>query len=231
MMTNITVVFQKQIKDTLKNKTILIQFIMFPVMTVIMENLVKMEGMPEHFFADLFAAMYVGMAPFTSMAAVISEEKEKNTLRALMMSGVRSAEYLTGVGIYIFLACMLGAFVLGMAGGYRGKVLLTFLAIMAIGILASLLMGAATGTFSRNQMMATSLTIPIMMIFSFLPMLSRFNVTVAKAARFAYSQQISILIDQVENISISIENIVVIFLNMLIAGVLFGYAYKKCGLA
>lgn len=37
-MRNVAVIIRKQLKDTLKNKTVLIQFIMFPVMTLIMET-------------------------------------------------------------------------------------------------------------------------------------------------------------------------------------------------
>ena len=53
-MKNSMIVFKKQLLDTLKNKTVLIQFILFPAMTLIMENTVKMEGMPELFFTKLF---------------------------------------------------------------------------------------------------------------------------------------------------------------------------------
>ena len=76
-MNNVAAIFKKQIKDTLKNKTILIQFILFPMLTLLMSRTVRVEGMPENFFVNLFAAMYIGMAPLTSMAAVIAEEKEK----------------------------------------------------------------------------------------------------------------------------------------------------------
>ena len=76
-MKNSAAIFEKQIKDTLKNKEILIQFIMFPILALIMEKAIKIEGMPPHFFANMFSAMYVGMAPLVSIAAVIAEEKEK----------------------------------------------------------------------------------------------------------------------------------------------------------
>ena len=101
MKHHIKAILWKQIKDTMKNKTILIQFVMFPVMTIIMEHTIKLQGMPEHFFANLFAVMYIGMAPLTSIAAVIAEEKEKNTLRVLQMSNVKGTEYLLGNLIYI----------------------------------------------------------------------------------------------------------------------------------
>ncbi len=71
-MDNVSVIIKKQLKDTLKNKTVLIQFIMFPAMTLIMENAIKIDGMPENFFTKLFSVMYIGMAPLTSAAAIIS---------------------------------------------------------------------------------------------------------------------------------------------------------------
>ena len=49
-MKNITAVFLKQLGDTLKNKTILLQFVLFPVIAVVMENSITLENMPEHFF-------------------------------------------------------------------------------------------------------------------------------------------------------------------------------------
>lgn len=231
MMANIAAVFWKQIKDTLKNKETLIQFVMFPVMAVIMENAIKVDGLPSGYFANMFSAMYVGMAPLVSIAAVIAEEKEKNTLRVLVMSGVKPGEYLLGIGSYIWFACMIGAVVLGMAGNYRGGSFAIFLGIMAVGILTSLLIGAAIGTLSRNQMMATSLSVPVMLVFAFLPMLASFNGTIKKVARFAYSEQVGILLGRVEAFDIGFENVLVIGFNMMIALLVFRYAYQKCGLA
>lgn len=231
-MCNITAIFQKQIKDTFKNKTILIQFIMFPLIAIIMEKTVTIENMPDNYFVNLFASMYLGMAPLTSMASIISEEKEKNTLRVLMMSQVKPMQYLIGTGSYIFSICMLGACVLGLTGTYRGRELAAFLGIMAVGILASLLMGAAIGTWSHNQMSATSLTIPIMFIFSFLPMLSMFNKMIEKIASIIYSGQIYIWMNQLgSKPEVSLEMVAVIIVNMAVALIFFAYAYKKSGLA
>lgn len=46
-------------------------------MTLIMEHAITLNDMPELFFTRLFSTMYIGMAPLTAMAAIISEEKEK----------------------------------------------------------------------------------------------------------------------------------------------------------
>lgn len=229
-MKHIRAILWKQVKDTLNNKTILIQFLMFPVMTVIMENAIEIKDMPEHFFATLFAVMFIGMAPLTAMSAIIAEEKEKNTLRVLLMSNVKPMEYLAGIGVYVFAMCMIGAGIIALAGGYKGKTILAFIVIMAVGILVSLFMGAVIGIFSKSQMMATSVTIPVMMIFSFVPMLSMFNESIKKVGKITYTQQINSLLTNVENLQIKTEHFVVIGMTVLIALVLFVLAYKRTGL-
>lgn len=229
-MRSMTAVLWKQIKDTFKNKEILIQFLMFPIMTVIMERFINIDGMPENYFTNLFGVMFVGMAPLTSTASIIAEEKEKNTLRALLMSNVKPWEYIVGVGLYIWCICMVGAGVIGYAGGHTGEMYARFMLIMGIGILVSMLMGAAIGTWSKTQMQATSVTVPVMMVFSFLPMLAMFHDGIKKVARVTYSQQIQILMNQLGTSEIGVEQIGVICANMLVAVVVFVLAYKKCGL-
>lgn len=229
-MTNFYAVFNKQVKETLKNKTILIQFLMFPVMAVIMENTIKLDGMPEHFFVKLFAVMFVGMAPLTCMSAIISEEKEKNTLRALMMCNVKPFEYLAGVGMYVWLMCMAGAVVFALCGNYTGAELGGFMLIMAVGILLSQLTGAVIGVFCKDQMAESSVTIPVMMVFSFLPMLSMFNESIERIARITYSQQINILINDIGAAPMKTESLLVIGLNFLVIFGAFCVAFKKKGL-
>lgn len=229
-MRNIDAVFLKQLKETFKNKTILIQFLMMPILAVIMENTITLDDMPEHFFVKMFSVMFVGMAPLTCMSAIISEEKEKNTLRVLMMSNVKPFQYLVGVGFYVWLMCMAGAAVFAVCGGYEEMDFCVFMLIMSVGILLSSLIGAVIGVFSKNQMAATSVTVPVMMVFSFLPMLSMFNESIKNIARITYSQQMSILINGIGTVDIKAESVVVIALNFVIMAALFAAAFKKKGL-
>ncbi|MCH5325550.1 MAG: ABC transporter permease [Eubacterium sp.] len=227
-MNGIKTVFLKQISETLKNKAILIHFVMFPILAVIMESAVKLDDMPEHFFAKMFAVMFVGMAPLACMSSVISEEKEKNTLRVLMMSNVKPVHYLLGIGSYIWIMCMAGTAVFTVLGGYQGADIAWFVLTMALGIIISMLVGAVIGVFSKNQMAATSVTIPVMMVFSILPMLAVFNETIEKIAKFTYSQQISVLINN--NFEDMTESAVFIAINFVLAVVLFFIAYRKNGM-
>ncbi|MFA9378402.1 MAG: ABC transporter permease [Lachnotalea sp.] len=226
----IIAIFKKQIKDTLKNKTVLIQFIMFPFLTIILTNAMPVSEMPENYFVTLFATMYIAMVPLTCMAAIIAEEKEKKTLRVLMMSNVKAWEYLIGVGSYILAICLLGSLVFGAVGHYQGMKLLQFMIIMLIGIVSSTLIGASIGIWSKNQMSASSLTVPVMLILSFLPMISMFNEKVAKVSKFIYSQQIINLMNQINSSSLNQESIRIIAVNILLVVIVFIFAYKRCGL-
>lgn len=227
-MRNVGVIFKKQLKDTLKNKTVLIQFIMFPLMTLLMEHAISLPDMPELFFTKLFSVMYMGMAPMTSAAAIISEEKEKNTLRALMMANVKPWEYLLGVGAYVWTLCMAGAGI--MATGLPASDVPFYLGVMAAGFVISISLGACIGIFSSNQMTATSLFVPVMLVFSFSPMLAMFNDKIEKVARIFYTQQLRVLMNQMSFEGIKPESIMILIVNAVLAIALFFVAFKRKGL-
>ena len=227
-MRNVLVIIKKQLKDTLKNKTVLIQFIMFPLMTLVMENAISLPDMPELFFTKLFSVMYMGMAPLTSASAIISEEKEKNTLRVLMMANVKPWEYLLGVGTYVWILCMAGAGI--MATGLPASDIPFYLGVMAAGFVISIALGACIGIFSSNQMTATSLFVPVMLVFSFSPMLAMFNDKIEKVARIFYTQQLRVLMNQMSFEGIKPESILILTVNAVLAIALFFVAFKRKGL-
>ena len=224
-MDNMSVIIKKQLKDTLKNKTVLIQFVMFPAMTLIMENAIRLENMPDHFFTKLFSVMYIGMAPLTSAAAIISEEKEKNTLRVLMMANVKPWEYLAGVSVYVWSLCMIGALV--MSSGLPASDIPFYLMIMGLGFLISILIGSCVGIFARNQMVSTSLVMPVMMILSFAPMLAMFNDKIEKVARLFFTQQIRVIFDTMSFGDAGKTGIAIIAVNACAALGLFCISFRK----
>ena len=227
-MKNIIVIIKKQIKDTIKNKTVLIQFILFPILTIIMENAIKMDGMPEMFFTKLFSIMYIGMAPLTAMAAIISEEKEKNTLRVLMMANVKPWQYLVGVGVYVWTICMLGAGI--MATGLDRESVPAYMLIMGAGFILSILAGACVGIYSKSQMVSTSVVMPVMMILSFAPMLSLFNDKIAKVSKVLYTQQMRLILDNMKLSDIKTESAIIIMVNAVIVLALFFIIFRRKGL-
>lgn len=227
-MHNVGVIIKKQIKDTLKNKTVLIQFVMFPVLTLIFENAINIPDMPELFFTKLFSVMYMGMAPLVAVASIIAEEKEKNTLRVLTMANVKAWEYLAGIGIYVWTICMAGAGV--MATTLSSGDIPFYLGVMAAGFIISIAIGACIGIIASNQMAATSLSLPVMLIFSFMPMLAMFNDKIEKIAGIFYTQQIRELLGNMTFDGIKTETMLVVAVNALLALSLFFAAFKRKGL-
>ena len=227
-MHNTGVIIKKQIKDTLKNKTVLIQFVMFPVLTLIFENVINIPDMPELFFTKLFSVMYMGMAPLVAVASIIAEEKEKNTLRVLTMANVKAWEYLAGIGIYVWTICMAGAGV--MATTLSSGDIPFYLGVMAAGFIISIAIGACIGIIASNQMAATSLSLPVMLIFSFMPMLAMFNDKIEKIAGIFYTQQIRELLGNMTFDGIKTETMLVVAVNALLALSLFFAAFKRKGL-
>ncbi len=222
-------VSKKRIEPLLM-RTGLIQFVMFPLLAVIMTNAISLEDMPDNFFVTLFASMYVGMAPLTSISAIISEEKEKHTLRVLLMAGVSPVQYLLGTGCYVFLACMPGSILFScLLTGVTFVSRLFFLLILSTGILVSIVVGATISIQCKNQMTATSVTVPVMMVFSFLPMLAMFNDTIAKIARFTYTEQIRLLIGEIQTPDGHIPDIRILLLNIVVFETIFSFFYRKQG--
>lgn len=217
----------KQLKEIVKNKELLIQLIMFPVLAVFLNTAVKVPDMPDHFFVVLFATMYIGMAPLTCMASIIAEEKEKNTLRMLLMSDVHVAEYLSGIGICIFALCLVGAGVFTVLTGFAPGAALCFLAVMAAGILISMLLGAAIGIWSRSQMAAASVTVPVMLVFSFLPMIAQFNAAAKRISDLTYTGRIGMMLSHIGHIPDAGVYAGVILVNLAIVIAVFVAGYRR----
>ena len=109
-----------------------------------------------------------------------------------------------------------------------------YMLIMAAGFLLSILTGACVGIFAENQMAATSLTMPVMMILSFLPMLSMFNDSIRKVARIFYTQQLKLCLDHVPAASLASsvfrEALAIILINAIIITGVYVVIYKRKGL-
>lgn len=227
-LTNIYVVFMKEIKDTIKNKAVLLQFIMFPCMVALMSSAVPLgQELPVNFFVKLFGAMYVGMAPLIISTAIISEEKETNTLRMLLFSNVKGSEYLLGIGGYVYFFCSIGAFVITLFGQFTMQERMMFLLLCKVAILISIFIGGCIGLACKNQMSANSISVPIMMICSFIPMLSMFNESIKQVGEYIYTQQVNLMFEQLSFSAFSTQSWIVLFGTLCVTLGMFMIIYKR----
>lgn len=217
----------KQFKDILKNKSIIVQFVMFPVMSIVLTSSVSVSDIPGQYFVILFASMYVGMAPIIVLSNIIGEEKENGSLRMLLMSNVKPLEYILGISFSVMIICILGLFVMAIAGGYLGFELVNFVIIGSIGMIISILLGSIIGLVSKNQMMANSLSVPAMLICSFVPMLSMFNQHIKDFGQFLYTQQINQLFTMIPINEFPIKAMLIIMGNLIVLLIIYIRIFSK----
>ena len=102
-----------------------------------------------------------------------------------------------------------------------------FLLLNACGILISSVIGGLIGVVSDNQTAASGLSIPAMLLTSFIPMLSMFNASIRNVGKFLYSQQIYEQINNSSTIVLSAQSFVVILINFALVLVLYVYMYRR----
>ena len=216
----------KQVKDTMKNKPVLIQFVMFPIMCIILTLSTSDMELPHNMFVYLFSSMYTAMAPLLVVSTLISEDKEKGCLRMLRMSNVTPLEYLLGIGAYVFLLCFLGVCLMGVLGKLSFSSYMTFLALHSSALLISLLLGALIGILSANQTAASGLSVPAMLVCSFIPMLSMFNDSIRHYGQFLFSQQVY---EQIQGLgtALSMKSVIIITANFFALLIIYLAVYRK----
>ncbi len=222
---NVTALFYKQVKDVFKNLPILVLFIVYPIIAVVMTQAMKEQLDMGSFFISIFATMHCVFTPIVATSSIITEEKEMNTLRVLIMSNVNLREYLLSIGGFVLISTLLsGTVFLFLDGMPSLESSLQFLSAIALSCLISIIVGVCIGLFSKNAAAANGLSVPFGMVFAFLPMLSNFNKGIEAVSKFTFSQQISYLL---AGKSITLFGIGVIGINFILLMIISTLRFKR----
>lgn len=222
---HIEAILIKQIKDVRKDAQVLTLFFVYPLIAFIMSGSIFIEGGESSFFITIFSTMHSVFTPIVVTAAIIAEEKEKNTLRVLMLSGVKPVEYLLSIGSFVLVGTLITSSLFIGIGGYSLSEAGSFLGAMLTGSSISIVLGMTIGAYAPNMMAANGLAVPIAMCFAFLPMLASFNERVEEVVRFTYSQQISQIIEH--NSIRSLTSVGVILVNSILLLAAFIAIFKR----
>ncbi len=102
----VNALFTKEIKDFTKNLNVF--FLCFlPIFTTLFTNTIQessdsLQGDLNFFQLSNGLSMNLVLVGISIMAIIIAEEKEKNTMRTLMLSGVSPFEFLAGKALLVF---------------------------------------------------------------------------------------------------------------------------------
>lgn len=221
---NLSALFYKQLKDVFKNMPVLVLFIVYPCIAAVMTNAMSGQGDMGTIFISIFATMHSVFTPIVATSSIIAEEKEKNTLRVLIMSNVTLREYILSIGGFILLATLITGSAFLFINTLSAADSLFFLLSMGIGSLISVVLGMSIGLLSKNAAAANGLAVPFGMVFAFLPMLANFNKGIEAVSRFTYGQQVSYLF---AGKSLTVFGVVVLCVNFIVLIVVSAVLFKK----
>lgn len=164
-MRKIGVLYKKDFMDILKNISISISCVIPVFFAVLYKYLFSELPMPEGYLLSLILALNLTMGAVMIPATSIAEEKEKHTLRTLMLSNVSGLEFcvskLLVTSSFMLITNLLIFFIMSVKIAW----LPAFIVITVVCAFPVIVLGAVVGLAARDQMTAGVYEIPLMLVF------------------------------------------------------------------
>ncbi|MBE5106865.1 ABC transporter permease [Bacillus thuringiensis] len=160
-MRRFSAIFRKEVQDFKTNSQSLIMMAM-PIFFAILFS--RSDNFREVGASTLITMTLVLVGGFIQ-AMLIAEEKEKSTLRVLMLSPASSIEVLIGksslTGVITVTICFINLLILGKLEGNIALLLFIFV----LGMLIFTLIGTCIGLIAQNVPQTSTIGLPILMVF------------------------------------------------------------------
>ena len=223
----IEALFTKQAKMIWLNPFLLVSVVLSPLLAVLMARANPDEAV--ELFPMLLTLNVMIVGTFT-MCALIAEEKEKNTLGVLITSTVSVWDFLISnllivfilaMGINVFLYLYLGV---GDILSWTQLILVT-----AQSTLVAAVLGASLGLVSKNQMTASTLSTPLLLI-PMLPIFLPDNFLVDNVLYYFFTEQVHFMLVDMRNGEFHLFRVIIVTANLAVFSMIFALFYKKRGL-
>lgn len=237
-MRKMKALFCKEVKTLPKNTSVLFISLMPILLSVLFINFFgNSDGenpKPATDMLFLCVSMNVTMVSSFIMAMLIAEEKEKNTLRTLMLSGVMPMEFFAGKMLITVLVSEIIDLAIFFIVGVDIRYLGTYLLLTTLVVLSMIGIGGAIGIIAPNQMATGVIGMPVVLVLFFVPMLGLMNDTMAKISKFLPNYSMKFLFDQAmfgaKSGAQELFQIMVIIIWIILTTVVFTVTYHKIGL-
>ncbi|MDI6530331.1 MULTISPECIES: ABC transporter permease [Bacillus cereus group] len=229
-MRRFSAIFRKEVQDFKTNSQSLIMMAM-PIFFAILYS--RSDNFREVGASTLITMTLVLVGGFIQ-AMLIAEEKEKSTLRVLMLSPASSIEVLIGksslTGIITVAICFINLLILGKLEGNIALLLFIFV----LGTLMFTLIGTCIGLIAQNVPQTSTIGLPILMVFLIGDFIAGFvkNEVVTKIVEYLPTRHIGLAVSGVikgEGFSAITSNLlnITIWLVAVLAITLFIYKKKQ----
>lgn len=178
--------------------------------------------------------MSVTMTGIYCVSAALAEEKEKHTLRVLMTSSVNGLEFFFGSLIPVVgMIVITNLLIVPISGlSMNASQWAVYLGVSCLCAVTCAVIGMIFGIFSKNQVTASTMTMPALLILMMLPIFAKLNETLAKLSDFLFTgvlQQTVIHIANGDAQMVSATSILVIAAETVAAVLCFLVIYRKNG--
>ncbi|MEK5238844.1 ABC transporter permease [Paenibacillus sp. FSL L8-0470] len=154
-------IFVKDYKEFSRNYALSIMLI-FPIILALLFR--KAGASLPGASGFLFNTSFVLLTCF-AQACLIAEEKERNTLRSLMMTPATSLDVLTGKSSLVFVMSVVVLAISTLLFGYEPANIWAFVAVIILSIILYTAAGTICGLFSKTLLEASLSILPVAFIF------------------------------------------------------------------
>lgn len=227
-MKRVNAIFQKDFKDFSRNMAVSIT-IFLPLLAAALYGRMGIDTLQAHYM--IFNMTFALVATYVQ-CCLIAEEKEKNTLRGLMLSPASTFEILGGKSLLSFVLTMGIIIFSAVLTEYRPANLVIISAAIILSSFFYIAVGTLLGLIAKSVMESSVIVLPVLGIFSFgsfvLPLAEKYPVL--KVAEYLPSVQLIDIAEEVEKgmgISAMLPQFGIILLWVIATVILTIAVYRK----
>lgn len=172
------------------NKSILLQILIPFAFVYFYKYLLNIQGKVGEqetlFLLATCLPFSLAMAVGNPITVILSEEKEKHNLRTLLLGGVKGYEYITSTLILPILLSFIIMITVPLILGVSIANVLNYGIVVLLTAIVTIVLYLFLGLVTRSQVEAQVLSVPAMLLVSFLPMLSNLDNNVAKYVDYSF---------------------------------------------
>jgi ABC-2 type transport system permease protein len=232
-MMRVKALVKKEMKDFPKNKNVSLMCLL-PVVLVLLFSYMQGDALGQEIRGiDLLSmglSINLLIVSTFAISMLIAEEKEKNTMRTLMLSSVTPIEFLIGKVIVILLFSIVTNIAIYFIAGIGMQYLAHYVLWSVIVTIIMMQIGGIIGLIAPNQMSTGVVGMPIIFAFMILPIMAQANDTFEKIAYILPNHNLSIILEMIingEGYTNKSYNIFIILAWLILAAVAFAYTYNK----
>ena len=227
----IKALFKLGVEDLTKNPNVFIYIIMPLAFALLYSN---MDTLPKDFTFTLCMLLNLSMVPVALMGTIIAEEKEKNTLRTLMLNNVKASEILFAKALICMMFVLLNNILMYLIIGFSMDKFIIYQLVGLFVSFAIILFGAFVGLLAKNQMSAGLLSMPFMVILMAPIFIGMTKSKIAEdISSFLPTDAMMTIFTNISKNTLSISKIdmplLIISIWLIGSIILFNIVYKKVG--